>query len=114
MVGRRARPVALPGTVLVEGRTYDLVIACTGNRETPIDGLNVSDFYEYTAADADAVAREHYDLPAFRVGPHASLPFTVREQEDGIADIRANAVSMWRTATKTATLAATLPAVRRG
>ena len=114
VVGRRARPVALPGTVLVEGRTYDLVIACTGNRETPIDGLNVSDFYEYTAADADAVAREHYDLPAFRVGPHASLPFTVREQEDGIADIRANAVSMWRTATKTATLAATLPAVRRG
>jgi hypothetical protein len=36
------------------------------------------------------------------------LPFTQREREDGIADIAANAVSMFRTATKTAALAATL------
>ncbi|MEU1746650.1 hypothetical protein ACWD8I_13770 [Micromonospora arida] len=108
---RRAQPVALPGVGLIDGRTYDLVIVCTGNQETTIDGLNLGDFYEYTTADGTVVAREHYELPAFRVGPHARLPFTARERADGIADIAANAVSMFRTASKTAALAATLPAV---
>ncbi|MEV4201069.1 hypothetical protein [Micromonospora globbae] len=109
---RRARPVALPGLGLVDGRTYDLVVVCTGNREADIDGLDLASFYEYTIAGSTlVVAREHYDLPAFRVGPHARLPFTAREREDGIADIPANAVSMFRTASKTAALAATLPAV---
>jgi hypothetical protein len=55
------------------------------------------------------VARKHYDLPVYRVGPHARLPFTARERADGVADIAANTVSMFRTATKTAALAATLP-----
>jgi hypothetical protein len=108
VLSRRARPVALPGTGLVDGRTYDLVVLCTGNQETSIEGLNFEDFYEYTIADANAIAREHYDLPAFRVGPHARLPFTRQEREDGVADISANAVSMFRTASKTAALAATL------
>jgi hypothetical protein len=113
VLGRRARPVALPGLGLVDGRTYDLVVCCTGNQETPIDGLDVESAYEYTAPDGNVVARAYDDLPAFRVGPHARLPFTARERADGIADIPANAVSMFRTATKTAALAATLPAVTR-
>ncbi|MEH1166422.1 hypothetical protein V6V47_13640 [Micromonospora sp. CPCC 205539] len=106
---RRAQPVALPGAGLIDGRTYDLVVVCTGNQETDIDRLDLGDFYEYTTADGIVVAREHYELPAFRVGPHARLPFTARERADGIADIAANAVSMFRTAPKTAALAATLP-----
>jgi len=110
---RRARPVALPGTGLVDGRTYDLVVLCTGNRETAIDGLDFESFDEYTTPDANVVARAHYNLPVFRVGPHARLPFTAQERADGLADIPANAVSMFRTATKTAALAATLPAVTR-
>jgi len=113
VVGRRARPVALPGMGLIDGRTYDLVVLCTGNEETAIDGLNFGSFDEYATADANVVARAHYNLPAFRVGPHARLPFTAQEREDGIADIAANAVSMFRTASKTAALAATLPAVTR-
>jgi hypothetical protein len=113
VLSRRARPVALPGTGLVDGRTYDLVVLCTGNQETSIEGLNFEDFYEYTIADANAIAGEHYDLPAFRVGPHARLPFTRQEREDGVADISANAVSMFRTASKTAALAATLRPVTR-
>jgi hypothetical protein len=113
VLSRRARPVALPGTGLVDGRSYDLVVCCTGNQETAIDGLNFESFYEYTTPDANVVARAHYDLPAFRIGPHARLPFTTQERADGLADIPANAVSMFRTATKTAALAATLPAVTR-
>jgi len=111
VISRRARPVALPGTALIDGRTYDLVVVCTGNQETAIDGLDFDSFDQYTIPDANVVARQHYNLPAFRVGPHARLPFTPQEREDGVADIAANAVSMFRTANKTAALAATLPAV---
>jgi hypothetical protein len=110
---RRARPVALPGMVLIDGRTYDLVVLCTGNRETAIEGLDFESFDEYAIPDANVVARQHYNLPAFRVGPHARLPFTPQERQDGVADIPANAVSMFRTASKTAALAATLRAVTR-
>lgn len=114
VVGRRARPVALPGMGLIEGRTYDIVVLCTGNRESSIDGLDFESFDEYPISGADVVARQHDTLPAFRIGPHARLPFTRQEREDGVADIPANAVSMFRTANKTAALAATLRAVTRG
>jgi hypothetical protein len=106
---RQARPVPLPDAALIAGRTYDLVILCTGNREAEIDGLAEPSFATYTTDDDIAVARRHVTRPAFRVGPHARLPFTGYEVSNGIADIPANAVSMFRTATKTAALAATLP-----
>jgi hypothetical protein len=110
VLNRRARPVALPATALVDGRGYDLVAVCTGNRESSISGLASEDFNDYQVGGR-AVAREHFDLPAFRVGPHARLPFTLQEQRDGVADIPANAVAMFRTAGRTAALAATLAAV---
>jgi len=113
VAGRRARPVALPGTGLIDGRTYDLIVVCTGNRETDINGLDVGAFDEYEIPGGTVVARQHYNLAAFRVGPHARLPFTGQEREDGIADIPANGVSMFRTASKTAALAVTLPAPTR-
>jgi hypothetical protein len=113
VLSRRARPVALPGTGLIDGRIYDLVVCCTGNQETDIDGLDFGAFDEYPTAGGNVVARQHYNLPAYRVGPHARLPFTTRERQDGIADIAANAVSMFRTASKTAALAATLPTPTR-
>jgi hypothetical protein len=113
VAGRRARPVALPGTGLIDGRTYDLIVVCTGNRETDISGLDLDSFAEYPIAGGTVVARKHDNLAAFRVGPHARLPFTARERADAIADIPANAVSMFRTASKTAALAVTLPAPTR-
>ncbi|ROO60340.1 hypothetical protein EDC02_2201 [Micromonospora sp. Llam0] len=113
VMDRRARPIALPGTGLIDGRTYDIVVLCTGNKETPIEGLGFDAFDEFEIPDANVVATTHYNLPAFRIGPHAKLPFTRREQEDGVADITANAVSMFRTAPMTAALAATLPAPQR-
>ncbi|GIF02002.1 hypothetical protein [Paractinoplanes rishiriensis] len=110
---RRAQPIALLGSALINGRSYDLAVACTGNTTATISGLYAGDFEEYAAPDGTVVARRHADLPAFQIGPHARLPFTQREQADGIADIAANAVAMFRTATKTAALAATLdPATR--
>ena len=113
VLDRRVRPVALPGAGLIAGRTYDLVVCCTGNRETDIDGLEFGSFDQYTTADGGVVARRHYTLPAFRVGPHARLPFTPQELDDGIGDIPTNAVAIFRTASKTAALAATLSAVTR-
>ncbi|GAA3913906.1 hypothetical protein Aau02nite_63260 [Amorphoplanes auranticolor] len=107
---RRVQPVALPGAALIDGRTYDLVVVCTGNQETPIPGITADSFEDYAIGGADAVASRDYTLPVFRVGPHARLPFTRQEREDGIANIAANAVSMFRTAGKTAALAATLNA----
>jgi hypothetical protein len=111
---RRARSVALPGAALIDGRSYDLAVVCTGNQEAVLDGLEVRDFEQYATRDGIVVARQHEELPAFRVGPHARLPFTTQEREDGVATIEANAVSMFRTAPKTAALAATLRPPGRG
>ncbi|GAA0958712.1 hypothetical protein Vau01_124290 [Virgisporangium aurantiacum] len=110
---RQVRPVALPSAGLIDGRTYDLVVVCTGNQETAVDGLAFDDFVEYGLPTGDAIARQHTNMPAFRIGPHARLPFTLQERLDRVADLPENAVSMFRTATKTAALAAILPAVTR-
>jgi hypothetical protein len=108
VVPRRARPIALPDAALIDGSTYDLVVLCTGNRESLIDGLSAGTFSDYRLSDNTVVARQSYQLPAFRIGPHARLPFTDQEVRDGIAGIPDNAVAMFRTASKTAALAATL------
>lgn len=111
VINQRARPVALPDVALVGGVAYDLVVVCTGYRENYIDGLAPGSVTQYAVAGAGTIARQYEFLPVFRVGPHARLPFTLQEREAGIADIRANEVAMFRTASKTAALAATLPAV---
>lgn len=111
LLNRRATPVALADAALIDSQTYDLAILCTGNQETRIDGLQPEDFTPFSLPTGLPVARVHYDLPVFRVGPHARIPFTFQERDDGIADFTGNAVSMFRTAAKTAALAATLPPV---
>jgi hypothetical protein len=111
VLDRQARPVPLPAAALISGRTYDLVILCTGNREVEIDGLAERSFSPYTTADDVAVAQRHRSRPVFRVGPHARLPFTGDDYADRITDIPANEVSLFRTAPKTAALAASLPGI---
>lgn len=108
VVGRRAQPVALPDGALIGGRFYDLAIVCTGSQESPVIGLEYSKFAEYALPDGDTVARKHTALPVYRVGPHARLPLTAREIEDGIDDIPAKSMSIFRNAGKTAALAASL------
>jgi hypothetical protein len=113
VLGRRTQPIALPDAGLIDGRTYDLVVVCTGNQETELDGLDIGSFDEYATPYGNVIARVHYGMPAYRIGPHAGLPFTRQERDDGLADIAANAVAMFRMATKTAALAATVPAIPR-
>jgi hypothetical protein len=107
---RRADVLDLPGRALIDGSGYDLIVLCTGSKEPLIQGLGtVSDCEMYTVAGAGAVARKYYDLPVFRVGPHAKLPFTAQEYAAGIAEEPGNAAAMFRLGSKTAALAATLP-----
>ncbi|MEU4218936.1 hypothetical protein [Actinoplanes sp. NPDC026623] len=107
---RRARVVGLPGMAVIDGRGYDLVVLCTGSKEPRIQGLgDIGNCDTYDVSGAGTVAQKYYDLPVFRVGPHAQLPFSQPEYEDGVADTLGNAFSMWRLGSKTAALAATLP-----
>jgi hypothetical protein len=107
----RPEPVMLPDAALVNGRAYDLIVLATGNSENTIPGLPEQfDMESYRVAGIP-VARRGFDSRSgiYRVGPHAGLSFTTQEVQDGVADIPNNAVSMFRLASKTATLAANLP-----
>jgi hypothetical protein len=110
VTARRARTAALPDMVLIDGRAYDLVVLCTGYRQSIIQGLGGNEAYEtYTVSGVGPVASRSYALPVFRVGPHARLSLTRQELVEGIGDLPGNAVAMFRLGTKTAALAATLP-----
>ncbi|MGK5680187.1 hypothetical protein [Actinoplanes sp. URMC 104] len=107
---RRARVVDLPGMALIDGRGYDLAVLCTGTTEPSIQGLGgVSSTDPYAVAGAGVVARKYFDRLAFRVGPHARLPFSQQEIDEGVAEQPGNAAAMFRLGSKTAALAATLP-----
>ncbi|MBG0568219.1 hypothetical protein [Actinoplanes aureus] len=111
---RRAQVVDLPGMALIDGRGYDLVVLCTGAKEPFIQGLgDISGCMLKIVSGAGIVAREYYDRPVFRVGPHAQLPFSPQEYDEGIAELPGNAVAMFRLGSKTAALAATLPSASR-
>lgn len=104
-------PIALPsGDALIGGRSYDMIVMATGGGEQLLPGLNRRDTEDYYVGGR-VVARRGYNINEnlFRVGPHARLPFDEQEKDSGVADIPANAVSMFRTGTKTAALAADLP-----
>jgi hypothetical protein len=110
----RPEPVKLPDAALVNGRAYDLIVLATGNSETTIGGLPEQfDMESYRVAGIP-VARRGFDSRRniYRVGPHAGLSFTTQEVQDGVADIPNNAVSMFRLASKTATLAANVVGIR--
>lgn len=114
VITRKGSPIGLPGGgTIINGRTYDMTITCTGSDEQGIDGLDLGTLYYPTDGPAiNAIARQSRQFEnAFRVGPHARIPFSDDEITSGIADIPANQVSMFRTGPKTATLAATLPGV---
>jgi len=108
----RPLPVSLPGMALVNGRGYDLVVLATGNRERDIPGLPDQNGVDLFKVSRVTIAKKGFSSSTsniFRVGPHAQLPFSIEEERDGVADIDNNRVSMFRLASKTATLAANLP-----
>lgn len=98
----------------VNGKTYDRAILCTGNVLAPITGIPSQPEYvdQYTIGGAsrtqNVVARKDENGEYYYVGPSAKIPFSTREQVDGIANIDANRVAMFRLTGKTATLAANL------
>lgn len=107
---RRARVVDVPAMALIDGRGYDLVVLCTGSKESFIQGLgDLGRYAGYEVSGAGPVAQKDYEQPVFRVGPHARLPLSRPEYDEGVAATLGNAVSMWRLGGKTAALAATLP-----
>lgn len=106
---QRVSPVALPsGDALIGGRSYDMIVMATGSAEKRLPGLSPASYSSYEVGGR-FVAKKSFDYNVFRVGPHADLQFDAAERASGVADIAANAVSMFRTGSKTAALAASLP-----
>lgn len=113
---RRVNPVALPdGPVLVNGRSYDLVIMAVGNDVPDLLGLEFSESEAVYATGSSArpvAIRNGLDYAGermrYRIGPRAGLGFSDDEYDDGVADIDANRVAMFRLGTRTAALAVQL------
>lgn len=114
-------PEALPnGPVIINGRSYDLVVMATGNRVKAIPGLDAggSNWFVCNSkgdrSNNNSVARlNYYDDPPFaryRIGPLADIPFTSLEFDAGVANVENNKVAMFRLLPRTAQLAAKLPA----
>lgn len=110
VINQRVVPAPLSNGVVVDGRTYDLAVACLGNVVQPFDDIIPSlIFFE---VGNEVVAR--YEQKYYQVGPCADLPFNSRELRQGINLLSENLVAMFRTGLKTALLAATLPAGQAG
>lgn len=110
VINARAFPIGLPGYSLIEGRSYDMVIGCTGFQEQVLTGLGIGAFEGFVPDGGnDTVARKDANLEVYRVGPHARLAFSASERNNGVADISNNKVAMFRLGGKTAALAASLP-----
>lgn len=84
---------------------YDLAILATGFDRVTFPSAT-TELYPDSLSPLARAGGEYY-----LVGPAADLPFGNQEIDSGVADIAANAVSMFRLAPRTATLAAMLPAV---
>lgn len=112
-----AMPVALPGgPVLVNGRSYDLVIIAAGNRVREIPGMDWAynepvrvfrdDFNSRVVAQRNE--EDYGEFMRYRIGPRASIGFDTDERNAGVSDISANKVAMFRLGTRTAALAVQL------
>ena len=113
---------AMPDGAIVNERTYDMVVVCTGSKRPSLndDGLDYFAVRQGTGGqlvDAGSgsrgtqLATQASPFASFRIGPAAGLSFSTREFDSGIAEIPANQVAMFRLAPRTAALAAILPGV---
>jgi len=105
----RASVIKTLSGVLVNGRTYDHVILATGYQLDSL-GLDYFDPYYGSAAQARgtrfAVARKHEsNAEIYRIGVAANLEFTNQEAADGIDQIAANKVAMFRNGPRISALA---------
>jgi hypothetical protein len=105
---------ALPGGVLVNDRTYDMAVLCTGYKRPRLPGDELA-YFSVTSSGIDGggsvLAKAGTPFESYRIGVAADIPFSSAEFDSGIASIPANQVSMFRNGPRTAALAAMLPAV---
>lgn len=107
---RNGYATPMPDGVIVNDRTYDLMVDCTGYSLPALDKS-----FSYSAvrykANTTVLAKQANPLPLFQIGPAADIAFSEAEQESDISANPANKVAMFRLAPRTAGLAATLPAL---
>lgn len=117
VMGRNGYATPLPSGVLVEDRTYDMAVLCTGSTLTdlsPDSPLNYNLVRRQRLGSSLArllgsvLATQAAPYPSFRVGPTADIPFSDAEFDSGIADNPPSKVAMFRLAPRTAALAAML------
>jgi hypothetical protein len=105
----------MPDGVIVNDRTYDMAILCTGSRLPSLEDSGYSFFEVRTPAADDApsatvIGTQAAPVPFFRVGPAAGIPFSNAEIRADVAGNAANIVAMFRLAPRTAALASLLGA----
>ena len=111
-IGTYGYATTMPDGVIVNERTYDMAIDCTGYALPDLAGqFAFSQFRGSPTATATVLAKRAAPFELYRIGPVADLPFSEAEISAGISDIPANKVSMFRLAPRTAALAAMLPDV---
>jgi hypothetical protein len=105
----RGYATAMPDGVLVNGRTYDMAVLCTGSRRESLDNSDLN-YYPLRANDrGTAIASVASPFPLYRIGPAADLDFSAAEEEAGITANAPSKVAIFRLAPRTAALAAMLP-----
>jgi hypothetical protein len=124
VIGTAGYPTPLPDGVIVNERTYDMAVLCTGS-ERPELGDNLGYFNIRQNAEGiltgsirsantgTVLAAKAEPLSSYRIGPAADLPFSDTETEAGVAQIPANQVAIFRLAPRTAALAALLPGLKK-
>ena len=112
VVGQLGYPSALPDGVLVNDRTYDMAIVCTGSTRENLD--EVLTYFPVKSqlgsrARGTTLAMSGAPYQSYQIGPAADIPFSPTEEEAGISDEPASRVAMFRLAPRTAALAVKLP-----
>lgn len=103
-----ATPVSAQA-VLVNDRTYDMAVLCTGSTLPDLNDEDNSLGYYSITADVNrggtTLATQAAPYPSYRIGAAANIPFSESEVTSELSAIPANKVSMFRLVPRTAALA---------
>ena len=114
VIGQRGYKTPMPDGVLVNDRTYDMAVLCTGSTRADLNPQGLSFFAVRGPGVTNrgtVLATRAAPFPYYRIGPCADIPFSDTEIQSGITDIPANKVAIFRLAPRTAALAGMLPGV---
>jgi hypothetical protein len=99
----------MPNGVLVNGRTYDMAVLCTGLVLPPLnDALGYGPLAQSGSGGGAVLAAKARPFEAYRIGPAARIEFSQAEVNAGITGIPAVKDAMFRTGPRTAALATML------